>query len=267
MLEDRTRLLNMRKYQQVLHVALVVTVLLGMMESARAQKGLPIRFDDLNVVTKGERSSLSGECDGTTMSPEVTCRFTQLTVAYQLDPKELAAETEKRLVAVRTEIGSDPKKTVDKMCGEFRKNRTKMEREIQEIENPNTIKQLKAFIALCLDPTPTLAAFENLIRQGVLSETKTCRVTSFQNDPVTFKKVNPNKWVANVGPTGMCSSIYLYTMENDPKFTSLWKWSQVRTYADTSTEFCKGTQLNYKLEFGWKTNDIAMNCENIKFGR
>jgi hypothetical protein len=98
------------------------------------------------------------------------------------------------------------------------------------------------------------------------SETKVCRVSVFQNDPVKFKRVNEHKWVGNVGPHGMCSAVYLYTLERDPQHTSLWTWSQVRTYADTSLEFCKDLQLNYKLEYSWKGRDIPMNCESIQFG-
>ncbi|MDR5795085.1 hypothetical protein QCE49_17070 [Caballeronia sp. LZ008] len=88
----------------------------------------------------------------------------------------------------------------------------------------------------------------------------------FQNDPVKFKKVGPNKWLANVRPQGLCNSVYLYTMENDPQHTSLWKFSQVRTFADKTGEFCKGIETNYKIEYGWQGGDLAMTCDVISFG-
>jgi hypothetical protein len=98
------------------------------------------------------------------------------------------------------------------------------------------------------------------------AETRACKISSFRNDPVTFKKVNPNKWVANVGPQGLCSAVYLYTMENDPKYPSLWTWSQVRTYADRSSEFCKDLQLNHRMEYSWKAEGPAISCETVSFG-
>ena len=104
------------------------------------------------------------------------------------------------------------------------------------------------------------------MRRTTLAESRACKVISFQNDPVTYKKVGRNKWVANVGPKGTCSSVYLYTMENDPKHTNLWTWSQVRTYADTSQEFCKDMQINYKLEFSWRGVDPDIACDAISFG-
>jgi hypothetical protein len=55
-------------------------------------------------------------------------------------------------------------------------------------------------------------------------------------------------------------------MESDPKHTSLWKWSQVRTYADTSQELCKDMQLNYKLEYSWQGENPDISCDTISFG-
>lgn len=246
--------------------ALAGALLLGTIGDAvaQAQKGEPVRFHYLKSVTSGERSALSSECDGTTASPEITCRFTQLMVSYQLDPKDVVAETEKRLAQLRTEARKDLKKFTDQLCGDVRKNRAEVERKYQEIKNPHALQRVKDLIALCANPT--MSALEGWIRRSTLAESKTCKVSHFQNDPVSYKKVGPNKWVANVGPQGICSSVYLYTMENDPKHANLWKWSQVRTYADTSGELCKSLQLNYKLEYSWQGDEVAMTCENIKFG-
>lgn len=224
----------------------------------------PVRFHYLKATTPGESSALSGECDGTTASPEITCRFTQVNVRYQLDPKDAPAEINKRIAQLRAEAGKDPKKLMDQMCAEVRKSRAEVERNFQDVKNPRSRQQAKDFLALCANPS--IAALEDWMRQATLTESRTCKVSAFQNDPVRYKKVGPHRWVANVGPQGICSSVYLYTMERDPKHSSLWKWSQVRTYADTSQELCKDMQLNYKLEYSWQGDDPDITCDTISFG-
>lgn len=250
----------------LIRATLAVTLLLGTIGDAlaQAQKGEPVGFDYLKSVTPGDGSALSGECDGTTASPEITCRFTQLMVRYQVDPKDVVVETEKRLVQLRTEAGKDQTRFFDKFCGELRTNRAEAERklQVQDITNPHTLQKVKDLIVVCANPT--MAALEGLIRRITLGESKTCKISHFQNDPVSYKKVAPNKWVANVGPQGMCSSVYLYTMQQDQY--GRWQWSQVRTYADTLRGICQALQINYKQEYGWQGEDVAMTCENITFG-
>lgn len=232
--------------------------------AAQSSTPSPVLFHYLNATTTGESSALSGECDGTTASPEITCRVTQVIVRYQLDPKDTPAEINKRIARLRAEAGKDPKKLTDQMCAEVRKSRADVERKLQDVRNPRTKRQAQDFLALCANPS--MAALEDWMRRTTLAESRTCKVSVFQNDPVTYKKVGPNKWVANVGPQGICSAVLLYTMENDPKHSSLWKWSQVRTYADTSQELCKNVQLNYKLEYSWQGDDPDITCDSISFG-
>ena len=230
---------------------------------AQSQKGEPIAFHYLKSVAPGDNSALSGECDGTTASAEITCRFTQLIVSYQLKPKDVLVETEKRLALWRTIASGDVKKLTAELCG-ARMNRAEAERLSQENKDaPNWVKEL---VTLCSNPNLTMAALEGWIRRSTLAESKTCRVAHFENDPVTYKKIAPTKWVANVGPKGLCSFVYLYAMENDPEQTNLWKWSQERTYADTSIEVCKKLMLSPKVEFSWQGEQVAMTCEHIKFG-
>jgi hypothetical protein len=224
-----------------------------------------ISFSYLKAATPGGNSALSGECEGTTASREITCRFTQISVRYQLDPKNVSAEIEQAITQLRAEAGKDPRKYADQICAEVRKSsRAEWERKLQAIWNPRTRQTTREFLALC--ENFSMPSLEALTRRNMLAASRTCNVSTFQNNPVTYKKVSPNKWVANVGPEGMCSSIYLYTMENEPKYSNLWTWSQVRTYVDTSEKLCKGFETNNKIEFSWKGDDPDVTCETITFG-
>jgi hypothetical protein len=247
--------------------ALLLVMVAGGDSRAQPAAAAPITFFYLKSATPGENSSLSGECDGSTLAPEVTCRFTQLMVRYKLDPKELPSELEKRLKQLRAEVGGNPKGFVARMCAEFHKSRSEVEQEIKTLTNPHAKARAQDFFSVCSNPTPTMNALESWIRRATIAESKSCEVSVFQNDPVTFKKIAPNKWVANVGPQGSCSSIYLYTRENDPQHATLWKWSQVRTYADRSEPHCKHLQLNYRSEYSWQGNDPDLTCETLSFGR
>jgi hypothetical protein len=231
---------------------------------AQADNGPPISFSNLKSKTPGENSSLSGECERTTKSNEITCRFTQLMIRLQLDPKQLAAETEKRLAEARAEFVKDPTKLSAELCAVFKKDRAEFERMGKEIKNPHTLRYWRAWFNTCANPS--LSTVEEFLRQGALLESKTCVVSQFQNNPVTYKRIGTNKWVANVGPEGACNSVFLYTMEREPQYSNLWTWSQVRTYADSSGPLCKGLRVNEKIEFSWRGNDPDLVCEAIKFG-
>jgi hypothetical protein len=245
-------------------LTVVLSLALTAPVAGQSAGSLPVRFLYLKAVTPGENSALSADCNGTTSTPEITCRFTQLMVSYKLDPKTLPQELEKRLSQVRSEVAKNPKKAADEMCGDIRKSRAEFEQKMSDLTNARTKAAVQDLLSLCANPS--LEAFEGFVRRSTIAESKTCKVSVFQNDPITFKRTSPGKWVANVGPQGVCKAVYLYTMEHDQKHTSLWKWSQVRTYADTSGEFCKDKQVNYKLEYSWRGDDPDMNCESISFG-
>jgi hypothetical protein len=242
-------------------VASAVLAVLASSVIAQQRAPQPISFSNLKPLAPEENSALSGECDGTTSSPEITCRFTQLMIRYKLDPKDVPARVNEGLARLREET---PKKVTDDLCGNFPKTKSDVEKTVKATPNPLQRQIGLDLIALCEKPSPE--GVEAWFRKVVVAESKTCTVSTFQNEPVRYKKVAPNKWVANVGPTGVCSAVYLYTMENDPKHTNLWTWTQVRTYADNSSELCKDTEINKRLEFSWKGHDPGMSCEIITFG-
>ena len=159
----------------LVRAALAVSLLFATIGAALAQsqKGEPIAFHYLKSGAPGDHSALSGECDGTTASAEITCRFTQLLVSYQLKPKDVVVETEKRLALLRTEASRDIKKFTARLCGDT-KNRTEAERLSQENKDaPNWVKEL---ITLCSNPNLTMAALEGWTRRSTLDESKTCKV-------------------------------------------------------------------------------------------
>jgi len=248
---------------------LLSCALLGLWTQVLAQPERPrqIVFHFLKAKTPGEKSALSGECDGTTANREVTCRFTQVAVRYKLEPNEVSAELDRRLKDAREAAASDPKRfeiEMNKnMCADIKKVGVEKKRELEKMSALGR-RRINDFLEFC--SKPTLAAFERLMEKSVLEESRTCLVYSFQNDPITFKKVGPNKWLANVGPKGTCDAIYLYEMENDAQTSGLWRWSQVRTYANKSKPLCGDTPVNDKVEYGWDGEDVEMHCEIISFG-
>ena len=108
--------------RSLIRFALAVTLSISLLGSAFAQSpnGETIYFNFLPSITPSERSALSGECDGTTASAEITCRFTQVMIQYQLDPKDLPTETEKRLKQLRMDASKDLNKLTNELCTDIR---------------------------------------------------------------------------------------------------------------------------------------------------
>jgi hypothetical protein len=123
-----------------------------------AQTPLPIQFLYLNSLAPGENSALSAECTGTAQSPEVTCQFTQTMVRYQLNPKDLTTETNKRLTQLRSEASKDIKALTKQFCGEVLTNRAQVEKRLDDLKAPNAQRQAREFLALC--DKPSLSAVE-----------------------------------------------------------------------------------------------------------
>jgi hypothetical protein len=120
---------------------------------AQGHRAEPIRFSYLKPVSPNENSAISGECDGDTSSPKITCRVTQLLVRYQLDPSKLDAETEKRLSRLREELKKDPSKFTEKLCSDIRKNTPAIEEKMKGSKNSRAFLELQEYMRLCADPT------------------------------------------------------------------------------------------------------------------
>ena len=114
---------------------------------------------------------------------------------------------------------------------------------------------------------PSLDKFENFFEQTIIDETKTCKVFSdYEGWTAKFKKVAPNKWISNEGPSGLCNNVFLFTLEHEPKYPTLWTYTQVRTYSDQENKFCKGLEVNKPLIYDWHGKTIELNCKFIEYG-
>ena len=103
--------------------------------AAQPSTPVPITFN-LKATTPGENSALSGECDGTTESPEITCRFIQVTIRQKPKPKDVRAEVDRQMAELLAQAENDPKQLTDALCTEVRKSRVEVERKVQAIKNP-----------------------------------------------------------------------------------------------------------------------------------
>lgn len=74
--------------------------------AAQPSTPVPITSHSLKATTPGENSALSGECDGTTESPEITCRFIQVSVRQK--PKDVRAEVDRQMAQLLALAGNDP---------------------------------------------------------------------------------------------------------------------------------------------------------------
>ena len=116
---------------------------------------------------------------------------------------------------------------------------------------------------------PTRENIINTMREVEFQKTKTCRVSVFQNAPMTFEKVAANKRVSVNGPSGrVCGDVITTTIEHDEGYESLWTFREVRSTANSEDPLCEGLDVNRPQVYRWNgaADDVTMDCEVISFG-
>jgi hypothetical protein len=124
---------------------------------------------------------------------------------------------------------------------------------------------MRRMIDLC--KKPTYEKWEQFVIDEVIQGSKTCKVSvDLEGFTHKFKKVASNKWVCNEGPSGMCDSFFLITLEHEPNAPGLWTYTQTRTYANQDTAVCKALEVGKPLIYNWHDQTLQMNCEFVEFG-
>jgi hypothetical protein len=217
----------------------------------------------LKSATPGESSAIWGDCSGTRNDREITCRFTQVLVSLAIDPKHLGAELQNIPAKVR-ELSKEPEQFAkelrdDQLCRGLLTSPAKL----KEVRGARARDYLLELQQLCADPTP--ARLEALLRRQTVEASKECQISLHQNDSITFRKAAANRWVANVGPHGLCGSRYVYTLHHEPDHRNLWTFTQVRTATEGKGELCTGLEVGRKVEFSWKGDDPDLTCAFVTF--
>ncbi len=268
------KLLNWLKNMN--NIALIFfIVFMTVANNSIAGENLPIEFNYLMNKNPNDISALSGECTGSISNHEIECEFTQISARLKIKPEELQKEIEKAKKRVHDEVkGKDLKTYIKEACsgidelsiGELNKKlKQKMNENNSKITN-SQIAQMKDMVEMC--KSPSLEIYEKFAVKSIIRDSKTCMINTFKQDwSSKFKKVAPNKWVSNTGPTGLCESVFLMILEHEPEYPSLWKFSHTRTYANTNVKICKKLDINTPLEFTWEgIETFDLKCEYIEFG-
>lgn len=117
--------------------------------------------------------------------------------------------------------------------------------------------------ALCA--CTTRACYEEVAIKNAQGDRDKCTVT-VQNFAVKFERAGPNKWISTHGPEGLCDIVTVQTLENEPKYSVLWTFTEVTPTADTTGPMCKGLVLNTPDRFSYKfTSTFELGCESIDF--
>jgi hypothetical protein len=124
----------------------------------------------------------------------------------------------------------------------------------------------KSYFRLC--KSPTRANFQKMIRINHEKNSRTCRVGSFAFQQ-RMKRTASGSWAVIPEATGECGVVQLDRFEpaNQSRFT-FWNYIARKTVTNPS-----GRQLLMQCEnldeaeyvYEWKSRDIYMNCNYIKF--
>jgi hypothetical protein len=196
----------------------------------------------------------------------MTCEFTQVSVRRTVDPNEVNQRIAKELAEFRAAVKEGGfKSEVEKFCAGVTSEEVRTKIQAAKQKGAWVAARLEDIAQMCAQPTQ--ARFERFLINSINADTKTCRVSVFQYDPVKYTRVNSRKWISNEGPKGSCNSVFLYTLEHEPKYDNLWNWTQTRIYADTTLKSCEGIEIGKKLEFAWNGLDFRpqLSCEYVYF--
>lgn len=249
----------------IIYPFLIILLVLLPVTVTAADKPAPIQFFYLSSSDPTENSVLSGECTGDTSYPEVDCKFTQIRVRQEVKSEDIPQkmkELDESLNAVKKDF---PKYTKE-FCKDMKEEEiSKTIVELKKSKAFETATLLQDNLSFCKNPT--YSKLEDLLKKMITHESKTCKISTFGPTTTSFKKIAPNRWVSNEGPTGLCNSVIVTTLEKEPSYSSLWTYTQTRAYADQNNDLCRGLEVNKPLIYTWKASkQIELKCEFIGFG-
>jgi hypothetical protein len=222
-----------------------------------------------------EWSSIDFDCSKDT-SGLLNCQMIQASVRKQSASNELREELSGALTQFKTD---KPMKAEE--CAQF-------EQIVGWMRNPQTapktdaakdvagmapkaredaVKMLSALIDHCRAPTEQTVT--KLVTAGFDQKTRTCLVSTHRFS-IKFKPVeSSNVWTSNDGPNGPCGVITVAQMEPDPKYPTMWNYTQRKIITNpnaTAYGTMKCSQLDQsEVNYSWLKKDVFAGCEYIKF--
>lgn len=191
----------------------------------------------VSLASPTEHSSLSMQCDGEAPYQVLECTFTQVLITGPGPTRSESPSREDRAPAnVMRERACAEARADDIPPGIAAPRRAQAELE----------KGLLRAICAC----GSEACVEDRTEAWVREEEAGCKISVFEST-ATLQRTARNKWMANVGPTGICDAVVIMTIEaeDDPPYL-LWKYTQVRVMGDR-TGVCSGFAPTTRMEFRW----------------
>lgn len=215
--------------------------------------------------TSGQNSALSGTCDYKDASNDMVCNLRQLSVRKKLSPEDAKKDIEAATLELDTELkNKNIKEYVDEKLGSVCKKIPLSDAELKSLGSDR--EAYDAIVDICKKPSRDKVLA--LITSSAKNDLKTCKVMDYDIGDYQFNQVNDKKWVSTNEPTGQCGAVTILSLEQHPKYDSLWSYSQVKHYTNTESELCKSlSEINEPMSYSWNGKDgLKMDCKFIEFG-
>jgi hypothetical protein len=218
-----------------------------------------------------DQSAIVANCTFSDHGTIMRCRGIQLSVTYEVDPKDL----QRALKGASSEVDEKFKTDADvkKYCTDLQTqpnasqllagNVAAEQQEHLNVTGRLVVEDLKAVQAMC--EHPSTAALRELFRHEVIAETRQCKIQASLPQEDELKKVSATKWISVTGPAGLCHAVTTTTLERKHKDSPLWTWTDVHSAADRSSELCRAVPLNKPVVWSWQGGRFPMTCESMIF--
>ena len=209
--------------------------------------------------------AISAQCDGNIDSSTVKCHFTQILVRLKTSPEQIDEQWQQ----IKGEELKDAN-AVNEFLKDICITQDQYEDAVGKLANAepqqkhHAIQQMEKLLAVCRNPSQQ--AVEDYFYSILLQDTETCNIATYEYD-VTFQKIEPNKWISNEGPTGVCQTVHITILENEEANPTFWTYKSKKSYLNKKNTFCAGMEDQHEFEiYSWQyLSPLPMGCKYIDF--
>lgn len=208
--------------------------------------------------TSGQNSALSGKCNNE--NSKMTCNLRQIIVRKKSNDEDVQKEVESITAEIDEHLKTNTieeyeKAAIEEFCSALPQSKDKVDSTI-----------FNAYATMCDNKTRNTVV--EALTLSAMQSGRTCRIMEYDIGNFVFEQVNDKKWVSTNKPSGKCAIVTVLSLEQHPKYSRLWSYSQVRHYTNTDTEMCKSlSEVNESISYSWNGKKrLNMNCDFIEFG-
>ena len=225
----------------------------------------------------GAKNAISMSCKRDYQGEKLNCDFIQMTVSYELDPKDFDKTIAEEIQKINTDdsaLGKDPIKEVKKFCFSSRKDKNKISDYFREMSKGPRKEYAEKMLSIS-DGACTANSISDVrkiaIKLSTLAkkwETMTCKVrsNSWSETFVHHNTADAQYWVTKSEPQGDCGVINVSTLKKDGAYFWNYESKRIVTNKEGKTALLSCNEFEDRtVKYTWNQKEHDVNCKVIKF--